>query len=414
MRVGTLALIAAGTLAFRPALAAINWNITGAGARAEGMAGAFTGVADDATSVAWNPAGLATLVRPEGSFVARAVGNSVDYDWSDDVNALGLEDSEESDTHGLLNFLSGAYPFEAGGRHLVAGLALQSQLDGFSDSKEESGYVDSFGDPLLNTSKSDGSVSTLTPAIGVQLNPMVALGLAVNVWTGSIDGDDRTYTGNGGSLYDDYSSKLEASGTNFGLGVLLDLSSAPTPLPLKLGLNLRTPFELEMAYSDNWGSDFKYKVEMPLMLAVGASVRLGEFTTLAVDLESRQYGGSKIKVMGEESPLTDHGKDLFELRVGAEHLFVTDFAVVPLRVGFRSVPSLESDYDYDSTTGEESYDPANGFAVALGTGLIFEQMAFDLALSSASYETEGAYDGETLLTVKNTTTKVTLSGIIYF
>ena len=39
----------------------------GAGARAPGMGNAFTAVADDAYSISYNPAGLATLVRPEVS-----------------------------------------------------------------------------------------------------------------------------------------------------------------------------------------------------------------------------------------------------------------------------------------------------------------------------------------------------------
>ncbi len=48
---------------------ALDLNISGAGARAKGMGGAFIGVADDATAVSWNPAGLAQLDRPEASAV---------------------------------------------------------------------------------------------------------------------------------------------------------------------------------------------------------------------------------------------------------------------------------------------------------------------------------------------------------
>ncbi|HEX3135666.1 MAG TPA: hypothetical protein VHX44_19040, partial [Planctomycetota bacterium] len=39
----------------------------GAGARALGMGGAFTAVADDATANTWNPAGMTQLERPEAS-----------------------------------------------------------------------------------------------------------------------------------------------------------------------------------------------------------------------------------------------------------------------------------------------------------------------------------------------------------
>lgn len=42
---------------------------TGIGVRAMGMGGAFTAIADDASSVYWNPAGLMRLSRPEAAFM---------------------------------------------------------------------------------------------------------------------------------------------------------------------------------------------------------------------------------------------------------------------------------------------------------------------------------------------------------
>lgn len=430
MRTRILASLALGALASQAALADIDWNITGAGARAEGMAGAFTGVADDATSIVWNPAGLATLVRPEASFVMRSIANKTEYDWSSDLNALGLEDGDESDSHALLNFLSVAYPFQLGGRNVVAAVALQSQLDGYGDTRENSGYTDSFGDPLVNSEKSEGSVSTITPGFGVQLTPLLSVGLAANVWMGSIDGDVVSFDDDGFNVYElDYSYTYKASGVNVGLGALLDFSTLASALPLKVGINLRSPFDLELDYSDDrdpvlFYPEGKITVQMPLMLSLGASWRLGEFTTLAVDVESRMYGGSKVKEHYEdpygnsfdvpEAPLAEHEKDLFQIRLGAEHLFVTDFAVVPLRIGVRTVPTLDSDYEYDSATDTESYDSVTGFGFALGTGLIFEKMAFDLAFSNSNYENKITVDGDTWLATTSTTSKLTLSGIFYF
>ena len=40
------------------------FTVEGAGARAMGLGGAFTAVADDATAVSFNPAGLAQLMDP--------------------------------------------------------------------------------------------------------------------------------------------------------------------------------------------------------------------------------------------------------------------------------------------------------------------------------------------------------------
>ena len=45
------------------------FTLVGSGARAAGMGGAFTAVADDATAASFNPAGLAQLVISEASLV---------------------------------------------------------------------------------------------------------------------------------------------------------------------------------------------------------------------------------------------------------------------------------------------------------------------------------------------------------
>lgn len=426
MQLSKLALTGIGMLLAQTAAAEIDWNITGAGARAEGMAGAFTGVADDATSIVWNPAGLATLIRPEASLVMRSIGNTVDYDWSSDLNSLGVEDEEESDSHALINFLSYVHPFEWQGRRLVAGVALQSQLDGYSDERVRSGYVVN-GTELIDSDKSEGSVSTLTPGIGVQLSPVLSMGLAANVWTGTIDGDIVEHSDDGTNIYElEYAYEYKASGVNFNLGFLLDFSLAENPLPLKVGLNVRTPFELELDYSDNrdpilfWTSG-TITVDMPLMIGLGASWRAGEFLTLALDVETRQYGGSKINSKFEDptgltaeqdAPLADHEEDLLQIRVGGEYLLVTDFAVIPLRFGVRTVPTLDA--DVEETATDLSFDQVTGFGYAVGSGLIFERMAFDLAFSSSNYENTFSVAGSEWLASTNTVNKLTLSGIFYF
>src|SRR5512146_3586884 len=78
------------------------YNLTGSGARAEGFGGAFIGVADDATAVVWNPAGLSQLQRPEASLVARNVGEK----WtSSDLSGSTSGNNWSADqTHFLLNF----------------------------------------------------------------------------------------------------------------------------------------------------------------------------------------------------------------------------------------------------------------------------------------------------------------------
>jgi len=59
------------------------------------------------------------------------------------------------------------------------------------------------------------------------------------------------------------------------------------------------------------------------MLGFGASYRLSDNFTLALDYETRAYG---------ESNINSHEDDLNQFRVGAEYLSVSDFAVIPFRL----------------------------------------------------------------------------------
>ncbi len=80
---------------------------SGSGARALGVAGAFTAIADDATAASWNPAGLIQLERPEASVMYR-------YDRETDKhrssNADLIVGRDEFDNHNL-NYLSVVVPF---------------------------------------------------------------------------------------------------------------------------------------------------------------------------------------------------------------------------------------------------------------------------------------------------------------
>ena len=52
-------------------LLAQSFTLNGNGARAAGMGNAFVGVADDATAISWNAAGLTQLYSMEASLIGR-------------------------------------------------------------------------------------------------------------------------------------------------------------------------------------------------------------------------------------------------------------------------------------------------------------------------------------------------------
>lgn len=383
----------------------LDWNITGAGARAQGFGGAFIGVADDATAVVWNPAGLSQLERPEASVVTTFISEGVDYTDNTDPS----QNSNESQSHVALNFGSFALPLKAGGNNIVVAVAYQRQLDMYGKSKTvTSTYTEDY--------ESSGGANTITPGIGISLSPVISVGASANIWLSSYDITDKiTIAGT------DYTQTVNGtfSGFNFVVGGLFDFSGLKSPVPLKLGVSVKSPFNLKIDQSfvttppipsyDFNNTSATLTAQMPLMLGFGASYRIGENLTVAADYEMRGYGSKQFTqdVNGTQytGQMSDSKKNLNQFRIGAEYLIIADAGVFPIRAGFQTVPTVLADYDASGNPTNQVV--GNGFAV--GTGFISGTFALDLTYSRSSYD-----QGDTYSTTSVAKSTITGSVIVYF
>ena len=124
------AVVAAQTLPFGLSLPpSINFATSpspvGSGARAQGKALAFIGVADDATAASHNPAGLVQLERPEVSIV----GSYFLRLERQDITRPDTDLADQNLHHFDLNYLSAVYPFELLQRNVVVSLNFQRLFD---------------------------------------------------------------------------------------------------------------------------------------------------------------------------------------------------------------------------------------------------------------------------------------------
>ncbi len=332
----------------------IDFNLIGAGARARGMGGAFIGVADDATAVSWNPAGLVRLEKPEASVVGLFESFNV---TTDNPN----EDTDPSkSSHFNLNFLSAAYPLSIGEKNLVAAIALQQVVDL---------YYKYDGDDYK--AERTGGINTITPAIGIQLSPNISLGAAVNIYTGNskFNYEDKIGT------YLPQEEKYTYSGTNFNIGGLFDMNK------FRLGAVFKTPFGLQEE-GDNNGVDAT--IYMPQMIGLGAAYQATDKLTVAADFEMRKYSDSEVEDNATGEKVKAGFEDINQFRLGAEYLIMSGNSILPVRLGFATTPTLFKDSNGDQISGVN---------LTAGVGLIMGNINLDLGLEYNAYPYEFDIDG---------------------
>lgn len=287
---------------------------SGSGARALGLAGAFTALADDATAASWNPAGLIQLERPEASAVFRAGWETHQYaSGADDFNTS--RDDVESRN---LNYFSVVYPFQAGGRNAVVSLNYQEVYDftqrftanqlsstgarshrldtaTYSDTTVQhveqdsttfpDGTIDidvtshlttreaSEFDQLLRSDsistlefEQSGSIDAVTPALAVEVTPTFSLGAALNVYRDNMLGGQairsRTravYSGTSASAFRATSTR-ETWGTYTYEGTIHVPPGATVPVPLDIPIEGSGTYEpFTDTTRDDSGGDVRFE-----------------------------------------------------------------------------------------------------------------------------------------------------------
>jgi long-subunit fatty acid transport protein len=360
--------------------------LNGSGARAAGMGNAFTGVADDATAISWNSAGLTQLYSAEASVVARFGFGSLNADYQD-VNVDVTTGSSFQ-----LNFASLAFPFTVGKLNVVGGVAYRRVLDftqNFEISAEEGGME------ATTTTDNKGGIDAISPSVGIQLSDMISAGATVNIYTGSTDFMTET----SGLLGDNkYESSEEYSGVGIDIGVLVK----PSP-QFQIGANLNLPQSLTITEKDEM--DFEYTLNIPFFFSIGAAIRASDNLTIAADYRGRNWANAKLEFEDEEYEFTDQSANSFH--IGMEYLAQAGKSVVPLRIGFYTLPTPSTDYNDDQITFS---------AITAGAGVILGSVILDGSFEYVFGSYVGAEDFVTGNDVDYSVSdfRITIGGTIHF
>jgi len=409
-----LAMAAVGSLVYAQN---IDFNIMGTGARARGMGGAFIGVADDATAVAWNPAGIAQLDKPEASVVGLFNMKKFSYEATYSNYPEYNEEWDESVNHIAPAFASFIVPTKMADKNLVFAVAYQRMIDMGYVYKEND--VDAYGVEYDYEEKTTGGLDAISPALALQVTPQIMVGFAGNILINGYKTEQNETYPDYPSDYWNYTMESDLSGFNMNAGFLGTFNK------INIGAMFRLPFTMTEKYTEDLSMSYggttysssetspDIEISMPFMFGFGVALKPTDKLTLAADFERRPYSSSEVTVEG----VTDEigYKDCNQFRVGLEYIISGTNTVFPVRLGFRTDPRVYTGWYGDGTDTSQVV----GKVFTGGFGLVMGKLMLDLAYeytmaNHADVEINDPYLGIYTGKSDETSHNIMASAIIHF
>jgi len=400
-------------------------NLNSLGSRALSMGGAFVGLADDYSTIFWNPAGMAqfnkrylgfygTDVIPSGSYLLQVPTQG---------GLLNVVDAKTQTKHYLSGLLAYYHPIND---TLVAGIGVYIP-SGLGSSWDGDDFTNLSNGVAYEWESKIGLV-TIAPGISYKISDMISVGAALNInygmfsmkrWAGNAEIPQPPYELDLGQY------EMNLSGWGFGLtaGVLVKASDT-----LSLGATVRTPnrvkFSGDTSLSNadllgfNESSDAETvspHITFPLWIAGGVAFRPLSGLTLTGDLQWTQWSTldevelkfidpswSAFMAQSGENKMHLEWKDVLQIRFGAEYMLQENLA---LRGGYYYDPSPQPDetmnfllptYTFNVFTAGLGYS-LNGLVIDLsfeflsgnGRDIPYAKWAIDPAFANAQ---PGTYD----------------------
>ncbi len=320
-------------------------NLNSNGSKAIAMGGAFIGLADDFSAVFWNPAGLTQMTQKNLAIFGTDIIPKITYEWS----SYGINTRNKSKHYPS----PGLGFFKPMGGNMVAGIYAYA-LAGIGGTWNGSDLVIPFSGGVPFEWESSLAILSLSPAVGIEVNPNLSVGIALNLYYGMMKlkrpAPIVPYV-----LYSQYEESIKGMAVGATLGMLFKPTSK-----LSIGLTFRTPFKAKLkGDADLPGAalfglpttdDAERTVKAPLWAGVGICLKPTPKLTLTADLQYTNWGKLKsIPVsytswagtpIESGSELHLKWKDATQIRFGMEYKVSACFA---LRAGFYLDPRVGVD-----------------------------------------------------------------------
>ena len=390
-------LVALAGLFVLPSLAPANgFNLNGLGSRAQGMGGAFVGIADDFSAVFWNPAGAAGFRRTTFGFCATDLIPRATFRSAQEISIpeVGPRDVKTKISH-YLGFLAGYYkPVSS---KVVIGLGIGTpsaqgiMWNGADFTSFSGGTAYDWSDRLV--------VFSITPLVAVKLSDAISVGVTLDASLGTFSlkmpagFSSWPVISAGGEVPVDL-GQYEENMTGWGFGATVGVLVRPTD-KLSIGLTVRTPSTIDFKGSARMSnlslfdfpdsSDLERKITRPLWIAGGVAFRPVPRLLLSADVHWTQW--SKLDVIrtvfmdvlwrpftaaeGRDVRVLDW-KDATQIRFGAEYMLNGTTA---LRAGYYNDPAPGPETTLNVLFPSHTF---NAFTVGIGKTVGDLQLDFGL------------------------------------
>lgn len=378
---------------------------TGNGARAMGMGYAFTAIADDATSIGWNPAGMAQLVLPEATIVLSMRAMLPSLDFTDKY--LSESSAPAKVVANPVSFASVVIPLPLRFTNIVVGAAYRTMYDWERSGEYHRVYTNgSVRGEVTDTYLRTGGIRAISPSFAVEFVPEIRVGVTANFLMGTTEYEFRTErTGqmSNPGVTSTKSTTADYSGVGIEIGTLLQ------PMDwLRVGFRGALPYKRSSVTTVN-GLSTNTLLEVPFAFSAGVAFAIAEDERLSLDYRSEPW--TKGVLRNEDtneimrSPYGDYNIGSFH--VGYESVDDVGDHLFAFRMGAYTRPTTSKDAKGEQITG---------FGISLGLGWSFNFLSFDVAanyINISSYTnaySEGVYE----LNVQDNELLLTTSFVFYF